>query len=281
VQEQDGRRSSRESFKRFKSHLGCAETDMPNKYIPYLTLATEAAKKAGQYLLNDIGQHHDIVREEEREIHFCFDLEAEKIIINELQNGSAYKILTEESGLINTAEERCDYSWIVDPLDGSINYSEGIPLSCVSVSLWKSSSPVLGVIYDFNRDHIYTGVTGLGAWMNNHPIRVKPYRCPAKAIICTGFPASMDLSETTVNTFINRVKKFRKIRMIGSAALSLAFVASGKVDAYYEKNIKIWDVAAGLALVKAAGGEIICKGFPDSHVVEAFGGASLDFFPHE
>lgn len=251
---------------------------MTSKYAPNLNLATEAATKAGRFLLKNIGKNYDIIAEEEREIHFQFDLEAEKIIINELQNGSAYKIVTEESGLIDAAGVGYEYSWIVDPLDGSINYSEGIPLSCVSVSLWKKSSPVLGVIYDFNRDLLYAGVIGRGAWLNKYPIRVKPYRCPAKAILCTGFPASMDFSETAMNTFVNRVKKFRKIRMIGSAALSLAFVASGKVDAYYEKNIKIWDVAAGLALVKAAGGEIICKGFPHSHVVDAFGGSSLYLF---
>lgn len=249
---------------------------MTNKFIPCLNLATEAATKAGQFLLNNVGKHHDIVREEERETHFRFDLEAEKIIIHELRNDSTYQIVTEESGLIDAVCVEQEYAWIVDPLDGSINYNEGIPLSCISVSLWKNSSPVLGVIYDFNHDHIYTGVIGIGAWVNNHPIRVKPCRCPDKAILCTGFPASMDLSETAMNSFISRVKKFKKIRMFGSAGLSLAFVASGKVDAYYERNIKIWDVAAGLALVKAAGGEIICKGFPDSHVVEAFGGTSLD-----
>lgn len=114
--------------------------------------------------------------------------------------------------------------------------------------------------------------------MNKQPIRVKPFRSPEKAILCTGFPTLMDFSEATMNAFINRVKRFRKIRMIGSAALSLAFVASGKVDAYYEKNIEIWDVAAGLVLVKAAGGKIICEGFPQSHVVEAFGGSSLYLF---
>lgn len=250
---------------------------MTTKDNQYLNLAIEAAKKAGHFLFRNNGKNQDIIIEEEREIHFQFDLEAEKIIINELRNGSTYKIITEESGLIDAACGDYEYSWIVDPLDGSINYSERIPLSCVSVSLWKNSSPVLGVIYDFNRDHIYTGVIGLGAWVSNHPIRVKPFRSPEKAILCTGFPASMDFSETAMNSFISRVKKFRKIRMFGSAALSLAFVASGKVDAYYEKNIKIWDVAAGLALVKAAGGEISCEGFPESHVVEAFGGASLDF----
>lgn len=251
---------------------------MLTKDNQYLNLAAEAAKKAGHFLLKNIGKNCAIIAEEDREVHFQFDIEAEKIIIKDLHNYSAYKIVTEESGLIDATSGGLKYTWIVDPLDGSINYSEGIPLSCVSVSLWKNSSPVLGVIYDFNRNHLYEGVIGQGAWVNKQPIRIKPFRRPEKAILCTGFPSSMDFSETTMTNFITRVKKFRKIRMIGSAALSLAFVASGKVDAYYEKNIKIWDVAAGLALVKAAGGEIICKGFPELYVVEAFGGTSLDYF---
>lgn len=251
---------------------------MPTKDTQYLNLAAEAATKAGHFLLKNTGKSQDIITEEEREIHFKFDLESEKIIINELRNGSKYNIVAEESGLIDAAGASQEYSWIVDPMDGSINYSEGIPLSCVSVSLWKNSSPILGVIYDFNHDHLYEGLIGQGAWVNKQPIRVKPFGRPEKAILCTGFPSSMDFSEISMNTFIERVKKYRKIRMIGSAALSLAFVASGKVDAYYEKNIKIWDVAAGLALVKAAGGEILCNGYPQSHIVEAFGGSSLYLF---
>lgn len=251
---------------------------MTTEVTQYLNLAVEVARKAGQFLFNNNGKNLNIIKEEERDIHFRFDLDAEKIIINELQNGSECKIVTEESGTIDSVGRGNDFLWIVDPIDGSINYSEGIPLSCVSVSLWKNSLPVLGVIYDFNRDHLYSGLIGLGAWMNNCPICVKPFRNYEKAILCTGFPAAMDFSESAINRFIENVKKFRKVRMIGSAALSLAFVASGKVDAYYEKNIKIWDVAAGLAIVKAAGGEIFCSGFPQSHIVDAYGGSSLNLF---
>ncbi|MFA5181678.1 MAG: inositol monophosphatase family protein [Syntrophales bacterium] len=248
---------------------------MTSEYLPCLNLAAEAAIKAGRFLLENVGKSIDVVREEAREIHFQFDLEAEKIIMHELQNSSAYRIITEESGVIDGAGGGSDHLWIVDPLDGSINYSEGIPLCCVSVSLWKESSPVLGVIYDFNHDHLYTGITDLGAWVNNRSIRVKPPRRADKAILCTGFPGSMDFSATAMNRFVTLVAKFRKIRMVGSAALSLAFVAAGKVDAYYEKNIKIWDVAAGLALVKSAGGDIICRGFPQSNIVEVFGASSI------
>ena len=257
----------------------CQEVEISTNNTPYLDLAVEAARKAGHFLLKNIGKKNNIISEDdEQEIHFQFDLESEEIIINELRSGSMFNILTEESGLIDMASGAQEYSWIVDPMDGSINYSMGIPFSCVSVSLWKGASPVFGVIYDFYRNHMYIGIIGLGAWLNGLPIKINLLRNPAKAILCTGFPASLDFTETAISSFISRGKRFRKIRMLGTAALSLAFVASGKMDAYYEKNIKIWDVAAGLALVKAAGGEIICKGFPESHVVEAYGGASLSLF---
>ena len=253
---------------------------MTDRFITDLNLAVKTARKAGRYLAKNVGVGRNIIEEKEKDVHFQFDLESEKIIIDGLQRYSTYKIITEESGVIGAAGDDQPYTWIVDPLDGSINYSETIPLSCISISLWQNTSPILGVIYDFNRNHMYTGVAGTGAWMNDQAIRVKPYRGSEKAILCTGFPSSMDFSAEALSIFVGRVKQFRKIRMLGSAALSLAFVASGKVDAYYEKNIKIWDVAAGLAIVKAAGGDIVCEGFPESYLAEVFGGTSLDLY-HE
>jgi len=247
---------------------------MMKKIAREMNLAEEAAKKAGRYLGGHVHDRKRVLREEGRETHFQFDREAEDIIVDALRKASDYGILTEERGVIDAAAGDSDYFWIVDPLDGSINYSEGIPLSCVSVSLWKKARPLLGVIYDFNRDHLYAGIAGAGASLNGTPIRVRSFRGPSEAILCTGFPAAMDLSESEVRRFVARVSQFRKIRMLGTAALSLAFVAAGFVDAYYEKSIKIWDVAAGLALVEAAGGEIMCSGFPESHIVEASAGAS-------
>jgi myo-inositol-1(or 4)-monophosphatase len=251
---------------------------MTDRFITDLNLAMGTAREAGRYLIKSAGVSRDIIEEKERDVHFQFDLESEKIIIDSLQRASNYKMITEESGVIDAAGGDYPYIWLVDPLDGSINYSEAIPFSCISISLWQDASPILGVIYDFNRDHMYTGVVGMGAWMNNQAISVKPYRSSEKAILCTGFPSAMDFSEEALHRFIGRVKQFRKIRMLGSAALSLACVASGKVDAYYEKNIKIWDVAAGLAIVKAAGGDIVCEGFPESYLAEVFGGTSLELF---
>jgi len=159
-------------------------------------------------------------------------------------------------------------------LDGSINYYHDIPLCCVSVSLWQDQNPILGVIYDFNRDDLYEGIVHDGARLNGNPIKVRNLRKAEESIICTGFPSAMEYTTSAIENFVRQIIRFRKVRLLGSAALSLAYVAAGKVDAYYEKNIKIWDVAAGLALVQAAGGDVILDGFPPSHLVEAFGGTS-------
>ena len=144
--------------------------------------------------------------------------------------------------------------WIVDPLDGSINFLRGIPSCAVSIGLIKDGEPILGVVYDFNREEMFSGIVGEGAWLNGRDIYISKVREKSEAIIMTGFPSYTDYSTEALDKYISMVQSFKKIRLIGSAALSLAYVASGRADAYYEKDIKIWDVVAGLALVKSAGG---------------------------
>jgi myo-inositol-1(or 4)-monophosphatase len=114
--------------------------------------------------------------------------------------------------------------------------------------------PLLGVVYDFNRDEMFTGLVTEGAWLNGMPIKVSDVVEESKAVLCTGFPISTDFSELALLNFVKDIQSYRKVRLIGSAALSLAYVASGRVDAYQENDIAIWDVAAGIAIVKAAGG---------------------------
>jgi myo-inositol-1(or 4)-monophosphatase len=244
----------------------------------HLSIAAHAAKSAGQFLNRYISTNNDIVKQVAKDMKFKFDEEAEEVIINELHSSTGFQILTEERGSIEPLSGEQPYEWIVDPLDGSINYYQGIPFCCVSISLWKDQSPILGVIYDFNRDDLYEGIVHEGARLNGKPIRVKSFRKAEESILCTGFPSSMEYTPLAIEHFVQQIIRFRKIRLLGSAALSLAYVATGRVDAYYEKNIKIWDVAAGLALVKAAGGDIILDGFPSSHIVEAFGGTSKALF---
>jgi len=180
---------------------------------------------------------------------------SEKQIVSILSKKSLFPVLSEEMGKVWSPEQFPDYHWIVDPLDGSFNYWKDIPLCCVSVGLWRGSNPVLGAIYDFNRNELFTGIVGQGAWLNNMPMRVSNLSDQKKSVLCTGFPVSTDFSTSPIQQFISFVQNFKKIRLIGSASLSLAYVACGRVDAYFERDIKIWDVAAGIALVRSAGGD--------------------------
>ncbi|HHT9112422.1 MAG: inositol monophosphatase [Planctomycetes bacterium] len=242
----------------------------------YLALAVRAARKAGKYL-RDLKKDQIKVSEEiSKDIKLVADRESEAIIVNELLGNSDFNVLAEESGV--TGDSRSVHSWIVDPLDGSVNFLENIPLCCISIGLWHDSGPLFGVIYDFNRNDMYTGIVNECAWLNGQPISVKQKRGAESSILCTGFPVAMDFSSANIMYFISQIKTFRKIRMIGSASMSLAYVASGKVDAYFEKNIKIWDVAAGLAIVKAAGGAIQYHGFPASYLIDVFAGASMELY---
>ena len=144
--------------------------------------------------------------------------------------------------------------WVVDPLDGTSNYFRGIDQCCVSIALMQNESSLLGVVYNFNSNDIYYASKGNGAYLNDIKIKVSSISDKSSASLTTGFPAS----EKTKNTldFLGDLSKWKKIRMFGSAALSCAYVASGKCDVYLEKGIYLWDIAAGICLVEEAGGNV-------------------------
>lgn len=222
-----------------------------NEASQWLSVAAEAARRAGAYLLQSKRNSRDIITDKERDVKIAADGSSESIILNYLQEHSAFSILSEERGLV----ERKSNStvWIVDPLDGSLNYSRGIPLCCVSIGLWEENQPVLGVIYDFYRDEFYSGISGEGAWCNELEIKSSDIIRKDKAVLCTGFPVNTDFSAESLMTFIQKIQQYKKIRLLGSAALSLAYVASGRADAYMENDIMIWDVAAGLVIASGSG----------------------------
>jgi len=179
-------------------------------------------------------------------------MESEAIILDHLKRESEFSILSEESGMFEGKDHRL--IWIVDPLDGSLNYFRGIPLCCISIGLWQEDKPVAGIVYDFNRTEIFAGIDGEGAWLNGERIAVSSIPDKEKAALCTGFPANTDFSTESLMAFVQKVREYKKVRLLGSAALSLAYVAAGRADAYMENDIMLWDVAAGIALVKASGG---------------------------
>jgi myo-inositol-1(or 4)-monophosphatase len=223
----------------------------------YLQLAVEAARGAVKLIFQDLSDdNREIMVDLPRDVKIKADTRSESFITEELSMKSPYPILSEENDLTKIELNDNEYCWIVDPLDGSLNYSRGIPINCISIALWKGMEPLLGVVYDFNRNEIFTGIANQGAWLNSIPIKVGTVKEKSKAVLFTGFPVGTNFSQKSLLAFVNDIKEYKKIRLLGSAAVSLAYVACGRGDCYRENDIKIWDVAAGLALVKAANGLI-------------------------
>lgn len=226
-----------------------------------LEVAKLACYKAGSFLLNL--REKKINSNDGKDIKLQADLDSEKIICEILSNAFSYPILSEESYKINEEQKRGIY-WVVDPLDGSLNFSQDIPLCCVSIALYKGDNPILGVIYDFNRDEMFSGVVGIGAWLNGEKIIVpKKIKEKNQAVLATGFSSYMNYDREELSKFISYIQEFKKVRLLGSAALSLAYVACGRIDAYYEKDIAFWDIAAGVILAKQSQKKV-CMVFKDN-----------------
>lgn len=185
-----------------------------------------------------------------KDIKIDADKKAHELILRILAETNI-PILSEED---HQHEFDAKLQWVVDPLDGSLNFFRGIPNCVVSIALLKNGEPILGVVYDFNREEMYTGIVGNGAWCNGKVITTSDISEKNNAVLMTGFPSYTNYSTEALTEFVIQVQSYKKIRLIGSAALSLAYVAGGRADAYIEKDIKIWDVAGGLAIVKSAGG---------------------------
>lgn len=218
-----------------------------------LDAAITAARAAGAALAARGEAFTGVASADGRDIKLKADKASETIIVEKLTELAPLPILSEETGW--TAEPG-DRVWVVDPLDGSANYNKRIPLCCVSIALVEDGQPVLGVLYDFNHDQLYAGVVGEGAWLDGEPIKVSDTPVSTSAILMTGLAINRDFSAEALARTAADFARWKKVRMIGSAATSISFVASGKADCYYEENIMFWDVAAGCAITLAAGGRV-------------------------
>lgn len=229
-----------------------------NELASLLHLAESTALLAGRQLKAHQNDWRKIVAEQDRDVKVKADRLAEELILTQLKAATSFPILTEETGWHGKLDHQ--KTWIVDPLDGSFNYSQNIPFCCVAIGLVENGLPILGVIYDFNHDELFSGNIYTGAYLNCLPIHVSTVTQSKNGILNTGFPARRDYSPAALQEFIQYGQRWRKVRMIGSAALALAYVAAGRADAYHEQGTMFWDVAAGCALVKAAGGEFDLHG---------------------
>jgi myo-inositol-1(or 4)-monophosphatase len=222
-------------------------------YKKELDTAKKAATKAGHILLSNKSNLNKILSSTKKDIKLQADVSAETVIKDIIKSQSNLPILAEESGL--SSEKISSTFWVVDPLDGTANYSRNIPICCVSIGLISDLKPVLGVIYDFNNDELYEGSIDTKALLNNNEISVSKVENFYDGVLLTGLPNNTDYSDSALLKMVKDFQNWRKVRMIGSAAMASVYVASGKADLYTEKKTYLWDIAAGAAIVNAAGGE--------------------------
>ena len=220
-----------------------------------LTLAKKAALKGGRYLFQNKDKLKQVSFSSSKDIKLIADTATEEIIKNTIISQSNFPILAEESG--KSSQDLSNRFWVIDPLDGTANYKRDIPISCVSIALIDNSKPVLGVIYDFNNDILYEGSLETSALMNGVEIKVSDIDCPENGILMTGLPNETDYSDEALLSMVKNFQSWRKIRMIGSAAMASVYIASGKADLYMENKSYLWDIAAGAAIVNAAGGKAL------------------------
>lgn len=224
------------------------------KWNHELECAVTAARDAGNWLYAQSRDQIKIVNDAGRDLKLAADTESERRIIDVLGTRfPGYGIISEEAGYCRSHDDDTP-CWIVDPIDGSVNFSRGIPLWTVSIALWLREQPLLGVIYIPANKELFQGIVGRGATCNGTPVAVSSVQKKSDATLATGFPLNRDFTQSALSRFVGRIQTFKKIRMFGAASLSLAYLACGRVDAYIEEDIMLWDIAAGVAIVRAAGG---------------------------
>ena len=221
-----------------------------------LNLMIKAARKAGRALVKDFREVENLQVSSKGPGDFVSkaDKEAERIIKEELRGARpTYGWLGEETG--EEAGEDPTRRWIVDPLDGTTNFLHGLPHWAVSIALEYKGDVVAGVIFDAAKDELYYAEKGLGAFMNESRLRVSGRRVMLESLFATGVPfGGRSTLPATLQDLARLMPVCSGVRRFGSAALDLAYVASGRYDGYWERGINAWDIAAGLIIVKEAGG---------------------------
>ena len=183
------------------------------------------------------------------------DHAAERAIIEVIKNEFPdHFILSEETGEIRSDSE---YKWIIDPIDGTGNFANGIPLCCVSIGLEKAGQMILGAVYNPFMNELFFAQRGQGAYLNEHSIHVSEKTEVIKSCLVTGFPYTyLDSAYGPLQVFEKLIRKGIPVRRVGSAAIDLCWVAAGRFDGFYEHKLQAWDSAAGFLLVEEAGGKI-------------------------
>jgi len=220
-----------------------------------LEVAIAAAKEAGEILLAHFGSVRQIKHKSQGNLVTDADILSEKLIIDFLKREYPdFGILSEES---NPSASVSGYTWVVDPLDGTNNYTYGIPFFCVNIALVQDEDILLGITYDPMRGELFQAEKGKGAYLNDSPIRISAISSLQESLIGLDLGYSHDRGSQMLDT-VNRLwGQVHCVRLMGSSSLGLAYVACGRVSLYFHRYLFPWDIASGLLLVREAGGEVV------------------------
>lgn len=223
-------------------------------------LALSAAREAGAYIKRSTGKIKKIHYKGEINVVTDVDRKAESIIVGRIKRKfPSHSIIAEESsyGREHVSREKKEFRWIIDPLDGTTNFLHGFPVFCVSIAFECRNRIVLGVVYDPTRDELFLAEKGKGAFLNKKRICVSETGSIKKSLVVTGFAYNVKRARNNnINNFAKFIKAAQAVRRVGSAAIDLCYVACGRFDAFWELYLHPWDTAAGMLIVKEAGGKI-------------------------
>lgn len=226
---------------------------------PHLNVMCNAAFKAARGLVRDFGEveHLQVSRKGPGDFVSAADKKAENIIYAELKKARpSYGFIMEEAGEIVGEDE---HTWIIDPLDGTTNFLHGLPHFAISIGLQKGMELIAGVIYDPIKDELFYAEKGGGAFLNDRRLRVSARHDLQEALLATGIPFALHGVEVRAD-FLNTIGRVMPavagVRRLGAAALDLAYVAAGRYEGYWERPVMPWDIAAGIVLIREAGGYV-------------------------
>lgn len=240
-----------------------------------LATAKKAALAVGDLMVKHSTRSKVVNEARQHDIKLALDEQSQRLIERHLiKQFPDIPILGEEGA---TESISSDYRWIVDPIDGTVNFFYGIPHACVSIALQQKSNgnsdstyedgfeTILGVIYDPFTEELFTALKGNNTLLNGRIVRVSSRTSLRESVLALGFSKTKGILRTMLPTFQRLVNRVRKIRIMGAAALSLAYVASGRMDAYVERGVRLWDIAAGGLMVECAGGVFIHEPISKDH----------------
>lgn len=225
------------------------------------------SRESGNYIRSRFNSNFNLeFKTNESDLVTEVDKESEKMITDFIiKNYSGHGIITEESEGLSSKSE---YNWVIDPLDGTVNFAHGFPMFAVSIGVQKNNETIAGVVYDIMRDTIYSAELGKGSFENGKKIKVSDNANLRRALLVTGFPYDVrENPENALGKFVAFTKASRGIRRLGSAAIDFCYVAKGVFDGFWEVHLKPWDMCAGKLIVEEAGG-----------LVTDFNGAKINIF---